>query len=106
MTPTSWTTEAGLGRVPVVGTRRLVVLWLGCGCHPQAADAAARDPFGPQHEATDLHLLKARRRVSQDPSELGDLERSFDRMALHMEERAQELETRARALAAREEPKP
>ena len=48
--------------------------------------------------STDLKDLKARRRVCQDPSELGDLERAFDEMAKAMEKRAQELEARAREL--------
>ncbi len=46
--------------------------------------------------STDLAALKARRRVCQDPSELGDLERSFDEMARALEKRAQELEEKAR----------
>jgi hypothetical protein len=46
--------------------------------------------------STDLANLKARQRVCQDPSELGDLERSFDDMARALERRARELEARAR----------
>jgi len=48
--------------------------------------------------SVDLKDLRARRRVSQDPSELGDLERSFDLMALHLEERGRELDEKARKL--------
>ena len=46
--------------------------------------------------STDLSGLKARRRVCQDPSELGDLERSFDDMARVLERRAKELDEKAR----------
>lgn len=46
--------------------------------------------------STDLSGLKARRRVCQDPSELGDLERSFDEMARALERRAQELDEKSR----------
>ena len=38
--------------------------------------------------STDLATLRARRRVCQDPSELGDLERAFDEMARSLEKRA------------------
>lgn len=52
--------------------------------------------------ATDLADLKARARICKDPSELGDLERSFDVMAHALEARAQELNARAKALEERE----
>jgi hypothetical protein len=51
--------------------------------------------------SVDLADLKARRRVSQDPSELGDLERSFDDMARALEKRAQDLDRRAKDLEDR-----
>ncbi len=51
--------------------------------------------------SVDLADLRARRRVSQDPSELGDLERAFDEMARTMEKRAQELDSRARDIEDR-----
>jgi hypothetical protein len=46
--------------------------------------------------STDLRHFKARRRVCQDPSELGDLERAFDEMATALERRAAELEEQGR----------
>jgi hypothetical protein len=46
--------------------------------------------------ATDLRQFKARTRVSQDPSELGDLERAFDEMATALETRVREIEDGAR----------
>jgi hypothetical protein len=48
--------------------------------------------------STDLSGLRARQRVCQDPSELGDLERSFDDMARALEKRARELDEKARGL--------
>jgi hypothetical protein len=51
--------------------------------------------------STDLAELKARVRVCQDPSELGDLERSFDDMARSLEKRAAELDARAKDLEKR-----
>jgi hypothetical protein len=51
--------------------------------------------------SSDLSRLKARVRVCQDPSELGDLERSFDDMARALERRAQELDAKARSLDGR-----
>jgi hypothetical protein len=48
--------------------------------------------------SVDLSSLRARKRVSQDPSELGDLERSFDEMARHLEARARELDRRAKEM--------
>ncbi len=51
--------------------------------------------------STDLSKLKARTRVCQDPSELGDLERSFDEMAKALEKRAQDLEARAREISGK-----
>jgi hypothetical protein len=47
--------------------------------------------------STDLATLKARQRVCQDPSELGDLERAFDDMARALEKRARELEERSKS---------
>lgn len=41
--------------------------------------------------STDLGKLKARSRVCQDPSELGDLERSFDDMARALEKHVKEM---------------
>jgi hypothetical protein len=50
--------------------------------------------------STDLAGLRARQRVCQEPSELGDLERSFDDMARTLEKRARELDQRAKELEA------
>ena len=46
--------------------------------------------------STDLRNFKARKRVCQDPSELGDLERAFDEMATALERRVTELEEQGR----------
>ena len=51
--------------------------------------------------STDLSKLRARVRVCQDPSELGDLERSFDDMARALEKRGSELDARAKELERR-----
>jgi hypothetical protein len=50
---------------------------------------------------TELGELRARAKICKDPSELGDLERSFDVMARALEDRAQELNRRATELDER-----